>query len=107
MSEQPPNVPRRGQINMSAEPEIERGVYADFVGVWHQKHCFVLDFAALVRPPSVAEDETGEQINNLDARLVSRVRIPPGQVFEIMKALEKQLSQWERETGQRHEDPDR
>ena len=27
--------------------------------------------------------------------------VPPGQVFELMKALESQLSMWEAETGQR------
>jgi hypothetical protein len=32
-----------------------------------------------------------------DATVVSRVRIPPSQVFELMKALEQQLSAWEKE----------
>jgi len=32
---------------------------------------------------------------------VSRVRIPPDQVFELMKALEQQLTMWENETGKR------
>jgi hypothetical protein len=37
------------------------------------------------------------------ARVVSRVRIPPAQVFELMKALEKQLTQWEASTGARRD----
>jgi hypothetical protein len=32
-------------------------------------------------------------------RVVSRVRIPASQVFEIMKGLEQQLSKWERTHG--------
>jgi hypothetical protein len=32
---------------------------------------------------------------------VARVRVPPNQVFEIMKALERQLTGWEQETGRR------
>jgi hypothetical protein len=33
--------------------------------------------------------------------VVARVRVPPSQVFEIMKALERQLTAWETETGRR------
>ena len=32
--------------------------------------------------------------------MIQRVKIPPKQVFELMKALEHQLSAWESETGQ-------
>jgi len=35
------------------------------------------------------------------ARVVSRVRIPPEQVFELAKALTQQLEFWEQETGRR------
>ena len=35
------------------------------------------------------------------ARVVSRIRIPPDQVFELAKALTQQLEFWERETGRR------
>ena len=97
MSE-PDEIPRR--MSVSATPETEIGVYANFVAVWHEAHCFVLDFAAYTQPPQLTADvESGEQFVDLRARLVSRVRIPPDQVFEIMKALEQQLSMWERETG--------
>ena len=65
------------------------GTYADFVSVWHSKDVFVLDFAVLSQPTTPAE---------LRSRVVSRVRIPPSQVFEIMKALEQQLTAWENES---------
>ena len=35
------------------------------------------------------------------ARVVSRIRIPPEQVFELAKALTQQLEFWEQETGKR------
>src|SRR5688572_16098410 len=96
-----PQPPLNRHMSMTATPEIEVGVYANFVAVWHERHCFVLDFAAYTQPPQLGVDEeTGESFVDLRARLVSRVRIPPDQVFEIMKALEQQLSAWERETGQ-------
>jgi hypothetical protein len=78
------------------------GVHADFVSAWHTPHTFVLDFAALVRPPKPVEDAS-EPL--LEAEVVARVRIPPAQIFEIMKALERQLSAWETETGRQANPP--
>jgi hypothetical protein len=69
------------------EDKIE-GTYADFVSVWHSKDAFVLDFAVLAQPTTAAQ---------FVSRVVSRVRLPPSQVFEIMKALEQQLTAWESE----------
>jgi hypothetical protein len=49
-----------------------------------------------VSPPDPPDEDDQQDINT---QVVSRVRIPPSQVFEIMKALEQQLSQWEARTG--------
>lgn len=88
------------RMNISATPEMESGVYADFASLWHTPDIFTLDFGTMTRPPLMVEDEIGKPVFDLAARLVARVRIPPKQVFELMKALEQQLSAWERETGQ-------
>ncbi len=95
MSEQRPQ-PR---YEIEAGEDVTVGTYADFVSLWHTKEIFVLDFAVLKQPPQLATDDEGKQIVRLPTRVVSRVRIPPSQVFEIMKALEQQLTMWERETG--------
>lgn len=97
-------LPRR--LSLSTTPEVEAGVYADFVSVWHQPHLFVLDFSVHTNPPQVVE-ASGQQVVNVPARMVSRVRIRPEQIFEIMKALNQQLSQWEKEQGKapRPEEP--
>jgi len=79
-----------------SSPTDPGGTYADFVMVWQTSENFVLDFAAFTGPP-VTGEEDGEQ--QVPAQVVSRVRIPPSQVFEIMKALEQQLSMWEARTG--------
>jgi hypothetical protein len=87
---------QRLQINLP--PGQNAGVFADFVRAWHTSDAFVLDFASLTQPPHSAEPG-GPVV--LDASVVSRVRIPPAQVFELMKALEQQLSNWEKEHGSR------
>jgi tRNA(Phe) wybutosine-synthesizing methylase Tyw3 len=99
-----PQLPRR--LSLSASPEVEAGVYADFVSVWHQPHLFVLDFSVHTNPPQVIEVE-GQKVVNVPARMVTRVRIRPEQIFEIMKALNQQLSRWEKEQGRlpRREEP--
>jgi len=81
---------------MNMPPDQAGGVYADFVRAWHTQDAFVLDFASLVEPVRTEDDAV-----LLNATVVSRVRIPPAQVFELMKALEAQLSSWEKETGKR------
>lgn len=90
------NTERR--IAMNLPESVVPGVFADFVTVWHTADVFTLDFAAMVNPgqPGV-DDETGESVTVVPAQIVARVRIPPSQVFEIMKALEQQLSAWERD----------
>jgi hypothetical protein len=38
-------------------------------------------------------------VTQVTARVVSRVRIPTSQAWELMRALNEQLSQWENEFG--------
>jgi hypothetical protein len=83
-------------------PEIVPGNYADFANVWHTPTVFVMDFVTLAQPPHEETDpETGEPMLVVPARVVSRIRIPPEQVFELAKALTQQLEMWEQETGRR------
>jgi hypothetical protein len=88
------------RIQIKLAPGMEAGVYADFVRAWHTNDAFVLDFASLTEPP---RNDAGAVV--LNASVASRVRIPPAQVFELMKALEQQLSAWEKEHGKRNLPP--
>lgn len=90
-------------VEVQMPEELIGGTYADFVAVWHSRDSFTLDFAAMSGPQQVVTNEAGERVSRGKARVVSRVRIPPAQVFELMKALEKQLTQWEQATGARRE----
>ena len=84
------------RINMNLPPEQEAGTYANFAGVWHGADGFVLDFAVVTQPPQAQPDE---EVMQVDARVVSRVRIPTSQAWELMRALNEQLAQWESEHG--------
>jgi Protein of unknown function (DUF3467) len=93
------------RFEVSIAPELEGGVYASFANLWHGPDVFTIDFAALAAPPLRLEDENGQAYTQIQTRIVARVRIPPSQVFELMKALEMQLSAWEIETGQKQAQP--
>lgn len=82
------------QITMNLPPEQEAGTYANFAGVWHGADGFVLDFAVVTHPP-----RAGDGLTEVNARVVSRVRIPTSQAWELMRALNEQLGQWESEHG--------
>jgi hypothetical protein len=89
-------------LEVSISAEVEAGLYANFVSVWHTQDGFVLDFAVITRPPQLADDPaSGQRILSVPTRIVSRIRLPPGQVFELMKALEQQLTAFEKETGRK------
>ncbi|GAB2843963.1 DUF3467 domain-containing protein [Microbacterium insulae] len=93
--------PRQFEIDLP--PELIGGAYADFANVWHTPTVFVMDFLTLAQPPREQVDsETGERHTVVPARVVSRIRIPPEQVFELAKALTQQLEFWEQETGRRN-----
>jgi len=90
------------QINFDIPSEVEAGSFADFASIWHTDNVFVLDFASLRGPATETPDENGEPHRSVNARVVSRVRIPPEQVFELAKALTRELELWEQQTGRRN-----
>ncbi|GAA4342745.1 DUF3467 domain-containing protein [Microbacterium rhizosphaerae] len=89
------------QFEIDLPPEVVAGNYADFANVWHTPAVFVMDFVTLAQPPREQDTSDGERVAVVPARVVSRIRIPPEQVFELAKALTQQLEFWEQETGRR------
>jgi hypothetical protein len=88
-------------FNITVPPERLEGHYADFASVWHNKETFILDFVSMNRPPTPTRTDEGGQVARVDAQVVTRVRIPAAQVWEVMKALQAQLGQWELENPDR------
>ncbi len=88
------------QFEIDLPAKVVPGHYADFANVWHTPNVFVMDFVTLAQPPR-EDTSSGERVAVVPARVVSRIRIPPEQVFELAKALTQQLEFWEQETGRR------
>lgn len=99
MSQEPIHARPEFHINLPAD-QVE-GHYADFATVWHNQETFVLDFMAMTKAPTVTRDDQGQQVARIESQVVTRVRIPASQVWEVMKALEKQLGAWEVEKSSR------
>ena len=80
------DTPRTFKIDLP--PTAADGHFADFASVWHTPNVFVMDFVALTQPPQPSIDaETGVETILVPGQVVSRIRIPPEQVFELAKAL--------------------
>src|SRR5271154_1903073 len=82
--------PKSVQINVP--PDKMAGSYANVVGVWHTPPDFAIDFC--VNQPFAG----GE--NQVAALVVSRVRIPPAMVFDLLRALNENLNEYEQEYGE-------
>ena len=88
-------------LNINVPPEHLEGHYADFASVWHNNETFILDFVSMSQPPTPTRDEEGKQVAQISCQVVTRVRIPAEQVWEVMKALQQQLGQWEAQNPHR------
>jgi hypothetical protein len=86
MADQPQSV----QINVP--PEKAAGCYANIVGVWHTPTDFAIDFC--VNQPFAGGPD------KIAAQVVSRVRIPPSMVFELLRALSENLGEYEDAYGE-------
>jgi hypothetical protein len=91
--------PTQIKVNVNLPDELEAGVFASFASIWRDNEGFVLDFAVTTAPGVAQTDETGETFVGVQAKVVSRVRIPASQAWEFMRALNSQLSAWENEHG--------
>jgi hypothetical protein len=86
-------MPGEASFEIRLSEEMEPGVYANFLGVWHTGHEFTLDFAA-TQPPTSTDEGTV-----VPCRVVARVKIPPTRVFDIIKTLNANLTGYEETSG--------
>jgi len=93
MAEEPQ---QQTEFEIQVPPENEAGEYANFLMVWHTPHEFTLDFA--VMQPSQAGD-TGTKV---PCRVVSRVRIPPAVMLDILNAMGENVGRYQQSFGEIH-----
>ena len=74
------------------------GTYANFLTVWSTAFEFTLDFS-VIQPSLTEEAPDGQTVNVVPCEVVARIRVPPGQVFNIMRALSEHLASYERNHG--------
>jgi hypothetical protein len=82
------------QIQIHVPDEVQGGVYANVAIVWHTAYEFTLDFAVL--QPVVA-DANGQPMT--PARVVARVKFPPSQIFQLLQAINANMTTYESTFG--------
>ena len=80
----------RVELRPDVPPELEGGIYANFLIVWHSPYEFTLDFCATLQPE---QGEAGEVV--IPCRAVSRIRLPVTLIFEVLRALNESMTSYE------------
>ena len=85
-------------FDLRVPPELEGGVYSNFLGVWHTAHEFTLDFSATL-PAEAPEMTDAAAAMHVPCRVTARVKVPPTLVFDIIRALNENLTGYEEKFG--------
>jgi hypothetical protein len=73
--------------------ELEGGVYANALGVWHSPHEFTLDFGVMRGDAAHAASESV-------CRIVARIRVPVTLVFAFIRHMNASLTDYEGRYGE-------
>ena len=84
------------ELKIDVPPELEGGTYANVLNVWHTAYEFTLDFGVMQQ---VGEPEDADAALQVPVRVVSRVRIPVTLLFEVLKALNTNMTGYESTFG--------
>lgn len=74
--------------------DLETGVYANFLAVWHSTHDFTLDFAVTGQ-----SQEIGDGSVNVPTQVVARVKIPLTVAEDMLQALAANVTRFEEVAG--------
>ena len=82
------------------EPEeLAAGVYANIFAVWHTAYEFTIDFAATL-PPEQTDPGDPDSPLVVPCRLVVRARIPVTLAFDLIRALNASMTEYEERFGE-------
>jgi hypothetical protein len=82
------------QIQIQVPEDVQTGVYANMAIVWHTPYDFTLDFA-VTNPPATGPD--GQTV--VPSRVVARVKFPPAQIFQLLQAINANMTNYEAAFG--------
>jgi hypothetical protein len=86
---------RQPRFEVIAAQEVEGGSYANFLSVWHTPFEFTLDFCSTL---PTRQDEEGTPV--VPCRVVSRVKIPTTMIFDVLRALNENMTRYEATYGE-------
>jgi hypothetical protein len=86
--------PKPVNFRIDVAEDLEGGVYANFLSVWHTAHEFTLDFAATLP----AQEEDDQMV--VPCRVTTRVKIPPTLLFDLLRALNGNMTRYEETFGE-------
>lgn len=89
----------RVSYEIQVPADEEGGRYANFLSVWHSQHEFTLDFSALQPPKGTPGDTMPEEVT-IPTKVVARLRVPPTLLFDILQALNANLTRYEETFGE-------
>jgi hypothetical protein len=90
-------VPERPiELQIEVPAELEGGTYSNVLNVWHTAYEFTLDFGVMQAVGQQADPEAPLQV---PVRVVARVRIPVTLLFEVLKALNTNMTNYEAAFG--------
>jgi hypothetical protein len=98
VNEQEP-VERPTHFQTFVAPDLEGGVYANFLSVWHTAHEFTLDFA-VTQPPQVQDEADPHSPIVVPCRVVARVKLPVTVVFDLIRAINENMTRYEQAFGE-------
>lgn len=86
------------ELKLDVPAELEGGTYANVLNVWHTAYEFTLDFGVMqqVGEPDPEDSDAALQV---PVRVVSRVRIPVTLLFQVLKALNTNMTGYESTFG--------
>lgn len=76
------------------------GAYANGVAVWSSPSEFTIDFLVSLPAEPGVNNDTGQAVMVLPQQVVSRVKIPPPLVFQLMRNLNSTMEAHEQQHGQ-------
>ena len=83
------------ELRITVPEDVAAGVYANGAMVWHSPYEFTIDFFSTQPTAPDAPDA-------VPCLVTSRVKIPPTVIFDLLKALNENMTGYERQFGEIH-----